>query len=104
MECFLEHPHHGVSRPVEPTRATVDRQGQVSVAIGTDGLLAAFSKVFEDIDLAAQTRFHIAEGYFELFKSRKLERIERAQENLDHGRRVLLSWPRIFRMKNTRQG
>ena len=76
---------------------TVDRQRQVSVAIGTDGLLAAFSKVFEDVDLAAQTRFHIAESYFELFKSqKKLEREKQAQENLDHGRRVLLELAEDF--------
>ena len=98
VECFFGDTLTTVYRDQSnSTRATVDRQGQVSVAIGTDGLLAAFSKVFEDIDLAAQTRFHIAESYFELFKSqKKLERIEQAQENLDHGRRVLLELAEDF--------
>jgi len=98
VECFFGDTLIAVYRDQSnSTRTTVDRQGQVSVAIGTDGLLAAFSKVFEDIDLAAQTRFHIAESYFELFKSqKKLERIEQAQENLDHGRRVLLELAEDF--------
>ena len=98
VECFFGDTLTTLYRDQSnSTGATVDRQGQVSVAIGTDGLLAAFSKVFEDIDLAAQTRFHIAESYFELFKSqKKLERIEQAQENLDHGRRVLLELAEDF--------
>jgi TolA-binding protein len=75
----------------------VKRRAEVSMAIGTDGLLAAFSKFFEDVDLAAQTRFHIAESYFELFKSqKKLERLEQSQENLDNGRLVLLELAEDF--------
>ncbi|NIP35945.1 MAG: hypothetical protein GWN18_13370, partial [Thermoplasmata archaeon] len=38
------------------------------VAVGTDGVMSAFSKVYKDEDLAIQTQFHIAESYFELFK------------------------------------
>ena len=79
------------------SRQPVKRRAEVSMAIGTDGLLAAFSKFFEDVDLAAQTRFHIAESYFELFKSqKKLERLEQSQENLDNGRRVLLELAEDF--------
>jgi len=63
---------------------------RIPVAIGTDGELAAFSKVFKDEELAIQTRFHIAESHFELFKGhRKLEQIEQAAADLEAGRRVL---------------
>ncbi|NNM28068.1 MAG: tetratricopeptide repeat protein [Akkermansiaceae bacterium] len=63
---------------------------RIPVAIGTNGELSAFSKVFKDEDLAIQTQFHIAESYFELFKShRKLEREEEARADLAAGRRVL---------------
>jgi hypothetical protein len=48
---------------------------EVPVVIGTDGLVAAFSKAFSDETLAVETQFYIAESYFELFKShKKLER------------------------------
>ena len=62
----------------------------VPVAVGTDGELTAFSKVFKDEDLAIQTRFHIAESHFELFKShRKLGNDTESAASLDAGRRVL---------------
>ena len=60
------------------------------IAVGTDGIMSAFSKVYRDEDLAIQTQFHIAESYFELFKSHlKLEHEEEAQADLALGRRVL---------------
>ena len=98
IECFFGDRLDVVYRDQSnATRQAADRRAQVSIAIGTDGLLAAFSKFFEDVDLAAQTRFHIAESYFELFKSqKKLERLEQAQANLDHGRRVLLELAEDF--------
>ncbi|MDP7048559.1 MAG: tetratricopeptide repeat protein [Verrucomicrobiota bacterium] len=98
IECFFGDRLEVIYRDQSNTaRRATDRQAQVSIAIGTDGLLAAFSKVFEDVDLAAQTRFHIAESYFELFKSqKKLERPVQAQTNLDHGRRVLLELAEDF--------
>ena len=98
IECFFGDSLSVIYRDQSTTENEImDRQDKVSIAIGTDGLLAAFSKVFEDIDLAAQTRFHIAESYFELFKSqKKLERIEQAEENLLHGRRVLLELAEDF--------
>ncbi|MGC6467108.1 MAG: tetratricopeptide repeat protein [Akkermansiaceae bacterium] len=62
----------------------------IPVAVGTDGVMAAFSKIYKDEDLAIQTQFHIAESYFELFKShRKLEHEEEAAAALASGRRVL---------------
>lgn len=62
----------------------------VPVAVGTDGELSAFSKVFKDEDLAIQTRFHIAESHFELFKGhRKLGNDAEAADSLEAGRRVL---------------
>ncbi|MEE2947231.1 MAG: tetratricopeptide repeat protein [Verrucomicrobiota bacterium] len=98
VECFFGDRLDVVYRDqLNSNWQVTDRRAQVSIAIGTDGLLAAFSKFFEDIDLAAQTRFHIAESYFELFKSqKKLERPEQAQENLDNGRRVLLELAEDF--------
>ncbi|MFK7850043.1 MAG: tetratricopeptide repeat protein [Akkermansiaceae bacterium] len=63
---------------------------RIPIAIGTDGELAAFSKVFKDDELAIQTRFHIAESHFELFKGhRKLDQQEQANIDLEAGRRVL---------------
>jgi TolA-binding protein len=62
----------------------------IPVAVGTNGILTAFSKVYQNEDLAIQTQFHIAESYFELFKSqRKLQKEAAAAEALASGRRVL---------------
>ena len=44
---------------------------ELPVVVGTDGLVAAFSKSFDDEKLAVETQFHVAESYFELFKSHK---------------------------------
>ncbi len=63
---------------------------QVPVVIGTDGLVTAFTKTFNDETLAVETKFRIAESYFELFKSHKqLERTEEQETDLQAGRRVL---------------
>ena len=63
---------------------------EIPIAEGTDGIVAAFSKIFGDEDLAIQTQFHIAESYFELFKSHlALEREEEATADLNAGRKVL---------------
>jgi TolA-binding protein len=63
---------------------------ELPVVIGTDGLVAAFSKTFEDESLAVETQFHIAESYFELFKShQKLARGAEEKNDLEAGRRVL---------------
>jgi TolA-binding protein len=63
---------------------------EVPVVIGTDGLVAAFSKTFNDEKLAVETKFHIAESYFELFKShRELGRGEEEKTDLASGRRIL---------------
>ena len=62
----------------------------VSAAVGTDGIVSAFSKIFGDQKLAVQTQFHIAESYFELFKNNlTLERKEEAEKALKAGRRIL---------------
>jgi len=62
----------------------------IPVAVGTNGVMAAFSKVYKDEELAIQTQFHIAESYFELFKShRKLKHDEEAAADLAAGRRIL---------------
>ncbi len=63
---------------------------EILIASGTDGIVAAFSKVFANEQLAIQTQFHIAESYFELFKShRSLGRESEADEDLKAGRKVL---------------
>ncbi len=63
---------------------------EIPVVVGTDGRLSAFSKLFEEDTLAVETQFHIAESYFELFKSHKsLGRKEEQQADLEAGRRVL---------------
>ena len=61
-----------------------------AVSIGADGIVSSFSKVFADEELAVRTQFHVAESYFELFKShRKLNREEEAAHDLENGRRSL---------------
>jgi TolA-binding protein len=63
---------------------------EVPVVIGTNGLVAAFSKAFADERLSVETRFTIAESHFELFKShKKLERLDEAKADLEAGRAVL---------------
>ncbi|MFN0196653.1 MAG: tetratricopeptide repeat protein [Planctomycetaceae bacterium] len=63
---------------------------EVPVVIGTDGLVTAFSKTFNNEQLAVETKFHIAESYFELFKShQELGRSADFQTDLEAGRRVL---------------
>lgn len=79
---------------VDPTASTeegtLELNTQLPVVIGTDGLVSAFSKTFNNESLAVETKFHIAESYFELFKSHKnLGRKEEEQIDLDAGRRVL---------------
>ena len=63
---------------------------EIPVVIGTDGLVAAFSKTFNNEQLAVETKFHIAESYFELFKShRELSRSDEEKSDLAAGRRIL---------------
>ena len=63
---------------------------ELPVVIGTNGLVSAFTKVFNDEGLAIETKFHIAESYFELFKShRDLERKDEELTDLESGRRIL---------------
>lgn len=63
---------------------------ELPVVVGTDGLVAAFSKAFGDESLAVETQFYIAESYFELFKShKKLESGESSKRDLEAGRRIL---------------
>ena len=62
----------------------------VPVVVGTDGLVTAFSKTFDDEALAVETKFRIAESYFELFKSHKdLQRTQEQASDLEAGRRIL---------------
>ena len=69
---------------------TGERSLELPVAIGTDGIVSAFSKIFGDQQLAVQTQFHIAESYFELFKNNlKLERKAESERALKAGRRIL---------------
>ena len=63
---------------------------EVPVVVGTNGLVAAFSKAFNDEELAVETKFRIAESYFELFKSHKeIGRQEEQLIDLESGRRIL---------------
>ena len=65
-------------------------QIDIPVVVGTDGLVSAFTKTFNDETLAVETKFRIAESYFELFKSHKdLERADEQKADLEAGRRVL---------------
>lgn len=63
---------------------------ELPVVVGTDGLVSAFTKTFNNETLAVETKFRIAESYFELFKSHKtLERVAEKNADLEAGRRVL---------------
>jgi TolA-binding protein len=63
---------------------------EVPVVVGTNGLVAAFSKTFGDEKLSTETKFSIAESHFELFKShKKLDRKDEAKADLQAGREVL---------------
>ncbi len=69
---------------------TLEQVSLLPVVVGTDGLVAAFSKTFHDEGLAVETKFRIAESYFELFKSHKtLGRESEKKIDLEAGRRVL---------------
>jgi len=69
---------------------TLELNTQLPVVIGTDGLVSAFSKTFNNETLAVETKFHVAESYFELFKSHKnLGRSDEEKADLAAGRRVL---------------
>jgi len=79
---------------LDPTASTeegqLERNTQLPVVIGTDGLISAFSKTFNNETLAVETKFHVAESYFELFKSHKnLGRKDEETIDLAAGRRVL---------------
>ena len=76
--------------PAAPVEADRERLTQLPVVVGTDALVSAFSKTFSDEDLAVETKFRIAESYFELFKSHKeLGRDDEQQADLESGRRRL---------------
>jgi len=77
--------------PAASTESGTLRQTiELPVVVGTDGLVAAFSKTFQDESLAVETKFRIAESYFELFKSHKaLGREDEKKLDLESGRRIL---------------
>ena len=91
IECFFGNQLTATySDPMSASAGDLVSTSRVPVAIGTDGEVAAFSKLFGDKDLAVETQFHIAESYFELFKGHlKLEREEEANKELAAGRRIL---------------
>lgn len=79
-----------VDKAASTAEGTLELSKQLPVVIGTDGLVQAFSKTFNDEKLAVETKFHIAESYFELFKSHKsLGRTAEEKEDLAAGRRLL---------------
>ena len=68
----------------------LESTAELAVSIGANGIISSFSKVFADEELAVRTQFHIAESYFELFKShQKLGRDREAANDLENGRRTL---------------
>jgi len=92
IECFFGTTVtvHYVDNAPSSSLTNLAYQVSVPVAVGTDGKVSAFSKLFGEEELAIQTQFHIAESYFELFKGHlKLERKEEADMELEAGRRIL---------------
>lgn len=79
-----------VDRAAATESGELESLAELPVVVGTDGLVSAFSKTFNNEQLAVETRFRIAESYFELFKSHKtLERTEEKNTDLESGRRIL---------------
>ena len=79
-----------VDQAASTSSGTLELAINIPIVVGTDGLVKAFSKVFGDETLAVETRFTIAESFFELFKShRKLGRDEEMKTDLESGKRVL---------------
>ena len=79
-----------VDKSASTETGTLQQTIDLPVVVGTDGLIAAFSKTFHDESLAVETKFRIAESYFELFKSHKtLGREDEKKIDLEAGRRVL---------------
>lgn len=79
-----------IDKAASTAEGTLELSKQLPVVIGTDGLVQAFSKTFNDEKLAVETKFHIAESYFELFKSHKsLGRTAEEKDDLAAGRRLL---------------
>ncbi len=81
-------------RYVDPAASSesgkLELEKSIPVVIGTDGLVAAFSKTFNDERLAVETKFRIAESFFELFKSHKaLARKDEELADLEAGRHIL---------------
>jgi len=60
------------------------------IHLGADAELAVFTKRFKDPEMAVKTRFLMAEALFEMAKEhRKLKAVERADEEIARGKRVL---------------
>ena len=79
-----------IDRAASTETGTLEEVSRLPVVVGTDGLVAAFSKAFQDEKLAVETKFRIAESYFELFKSHKtLGRDDEKKIDLEAGQRVL---------------
>ncbi|HVC96761.1 MAG TPA: tetratricopeptide repeat protein [Pirellulales bacterium] len=79
-----------VDRAASTETGQLELDLELPVVVGTDGLVAAFSKSFDDETLAVETQFHVAESFFELFKSHKnLGRTDEQRSDLESGRRVL---------------
>lgn len=83
-----------IVRYLDPSASTesgkLELTSRLPVVVGTDGLVAAFSKTFGDENLAVETKFRMAESYFELFKSHKsLQRDDEKKIDLEAGRRIL---------------
>ncbi len=79
-----------VDKAASTEDGTLELVSETPVVVGTDGLVAAFTKTFNDETLAVETKFRIAESYFELFKSHKeLARGDEQKTDLEAGRRVL---------------
>ena len=92
IEGFFDETLTAIYTDETPARSNdpLPLTAEIPIARGTDGLVSAFSKVFTDEDLAIQTQFHIAESYFELFKSHlELARKNEAAADLKAGRKVL---------------
>jgi TolA-binding protein len=79
-----------VDKAASTEDGTLELLRETPVVVGTNGLVAAFTKTFNDETLAVETKFRIAESYFELFKSHKeLARGDEQKTDLEAGRRVL---------------
>ncbi|MCC5843082.1 MAG: outer membrane protein assembly factor BamD [Verrucomicrobia bacterium] len=73
-----------------PHRPARTHEAAGTIFEGSDGTLWAFTKQFDDPEMAVRVQFRLAESLFEMAKDyRRLDRRDRSAEVIEEGRRIL---------------